>query len=77
MEGQEENKRNKGGRNPKKDPCIHRYVFRLTDQENTKFLSLFEISGADNKAQFITSVLFEKQIKILFLIQQLFLLHSY
>ena len=63
MEGQEENKRNKGGRNPKKDPCIHRYVFRLTDQDNTKFLSLFEISGADNKAQFITSVLFEKQIK--------------
>ena len=63
MEGQEENKRNKGGRNPKQDPCIHRYVFRLTDQDNTKFLSLFEISGADNKAQFITSVLFEKQIK--------------
>ena len=63
MESQEDNKRNKGGRNPKKDPSIHRYVFRLTDLENAKFLSLFEISGADNKAQFITSVLFEKQIK--------------
>ncbi|KVV16015.1 conjugal transfer protein MobA [Flavobacterium sp. TAB 87] len=63
MEAQEDNKRNKVGRNPKKDPSIHRYVFRLTDQENAKFLSLFEASGADNKARFITSVLFEKQIK--------------
>ncbi|MBP4142071.1 hypothetical protein J3S90_09675 [Flavobacterium sp. P4023] len=63
MEGQEDNKRNKSGRNPKKDPSIHRYVFRLTEQENAKFLSLFETSGADSKAHFITSVLFEKQIK--------------
>ena len=63
MENQENKKQHKGGRNPKKDPSIHRYVFRLTDQENAKFLSLFETSGADNKAHFITSVLFEKQIK--------------
>ncbi|MEM8522921.1 hypothetical protein RCH19_002935 [Flavobacterium sp. PL12] len=63
MEGQQNKKKHNGGRNPKKDPSIHRYVFRLTDQENAKFISLFETSGADNKAQFITSVLFEKQIK--------------
>ncbi|WP_432223097.1 conjugal transfer protein MobA [Flavobacterium sp. TMP13] len=63
MEDQENKKQHKGGRNPKKDPSIHRYVFRLTDQQNAKFLSLFETSGADNKARFITSVLFEKQIK--------------
>jgi hypothetical protein len=63
MENQENKKQHKGGRNPKKDPSIHRYVFRLTDQENAKFLSLFEASGLDNKARFITSVLFEKQIK--------------
>lgn len=37
--------------------------FWLTDEENTKFLSLVEASGADNKAHFITSILFEKQIK--------------
>lgn len=63
MNGNENKKRNRGGRKPKADPSIHRYVFRLTDEENAKFLSLFEASGADNKAQFVTSVLFENPIK--------------
>lgn len=45
------------------NPSIHRYVFRLTDEENAKFLSLFDASGADNKAQFITSILFQRPIK--------------
>lgn len=63
MDGQQNNGKNKGGRNFKKNPSIHRYVFRLTDEENAKFLSLFEASKADNKAHFITSILFEKQIK--------------
>lgn len=63
MDGQQNNGKNKGGRNFKKNPSIHRYVFRLTDEENAKFLSLFEASGADNKAHFVTSILFEKQIK--------------
>lgn len=63
MNGNENKKHNRGGRKPKADPSTHRYVFRLTDKENAKFLSLFEASGADNKAQFVTSVLFEKPIK--------------
>lgn len=63
MNEQEKKKQNKGGRNPKVNPAVHRYVFRLTDEENTKFLSLFEMSGADNKAQFVTSLLFQKPIK--------------
>lgn len=63
MNGNEKKKHNRGGRKPKADPSAHRYVFRLTDEENAKFLSLFEASGADNKAQFVTSVLFEKPIK--------------
>jgi len=63
MNGNEKKKHNRGGRKPKADPSTHRYVFRLTDEENAKFLSLFEASGADNKAQFVTSVLFEKPIK--------------
>lgn len=54
----------KGGRHPKKDPSTHRYVFRLTDEENAKFLSMFELSGLDNKARFVVSILFEKQIKV-------------
>lgn len=63
MDEQQNKKQHKVGRNLKKNPSIHRYVFRLTDEENAKFLSLFEASGADTKALFITSILFEKQIK--------------
>lgn len=57
------NNRNRGGRNPKDDPSIHRHVFRLTDAENAKLLSIFEASGMTNKAKFIISVLFGKEIK--------------
>ena len=63
MSEQQQKKQHKGGRNPKANPSIHRYVFRLTDEENAKFLSLFEASGADNKARFVTSLLFSKPIK--------------
>ena len=56
-------KQNKGGRTPKTDPSIHRHVFRLTDEENAKLLSLFEASGMPNKATFIISLLFSKEMK--------------
>ncbi|MNF45444.1 hypothetical protein D3C84_265770 [compost metagenome] len=56
-------KKNKGGRTPKCDPSIHRHVFRLTDEENARLLSLFEASGVANKAKFIISLLFGKEIK--------------
>lgn len=63
MEEKKNVKQNRGGRNPKMNPSIHRHVFRLNDEENAKLLSLFEASGMSNKAQFIVSVLFEKEIK--------------
>jgi hypothetical protein len=56
-------KKKKGGRTPKSDPSIHRHVFRLTDEENAKLLSLFELSGMTNKAKFIISQLFGKEMK--------------
>ncbi len=56
-------KQNKGGRNPKNNPSIHRHVFRLTEEENAKLLSLLETSGMTNKAKFIISVLFGKEVK--------------
>jgi hypothetical protein len=56
-------KQNKGGRTPKNDPSIHRHVFRLTDEENARLLSLFEASGMINKAKFIISVFFGREIK--------------
>lgn len=54
---------NKGGRKPKVNPKTNRYVFRLTDEENAKFLALFDQSGMDNKANFVVSILFGKEIK--------------
>lgn len=63
MEEKKNEKQNRGGRNPKANPSIHRHVFRLNDEENAKLLNLFEASGMSNKAQFIVSVLFEKEIK--------------
>lgn len=64
MMNENSNKRqNKGGRTPKTDPSIHRHVFRMTDQENARLLSLFEASGMSNKAKFIISLLFGKEIK--------------
>lgn len=56
-------KLNKGERTPKNNPSIHRHVFPLTEKENAKLLSLFESSGMTNKAKFIISVLFEREIK--------------
>ncbi|MBO9676380.1 MAG: hypothetical protein J7577_23260 [Sphingobacteriaceae bacterium] len=63
MDKNNEKKPNKGGRTPKANPSIHRHVFRLTTEENTRLLSLFEASGMNNKAKFIISVLFNKEIK--------------
>ena len=63
MEQKKNVKQNKGGRNPKTNPSIHRHVFRLTDEENAQLLNLFEESGLSNKAKFIVSVLFSKEIK--------------
>lgn len=56
-------KKNKGGRKPKLNPAKNRYMFRLTDEENAKFLALFDQSGMDNKAKFIVSLLFGKEMK--------------
>jgi len=63
MNDNSNNKQNKGGRTPKTHPSIHRHVFRLTDEENAKLLSLFKASGMPNKAKFIIALLFGKEMK--------------
>lgn len=52
----------KGGRNPKKDPAVHRYSISLTADENARFLSLYEASRMDVMAHFITACVFQKGI---------------
>ena len=60
----EKKKQNQGGRPPKSDPCRHHYAFVLNDADNAKFLALFEESGLKNKAHFITSCIFNRQLKV-------------
>lgn len=55
--------RGRGGRNPKIDPSIYRHIFRLNEKENAELLSLYEESGMPNKAKFIISLLFSKEMK--------------
>lgn len=55
---------NQGGRPHKINPSVHRYVVRFDAEENTVFLSLFDKSGAVNKAAFIKSVLLGKPFKV-------------
>jgi hypothetical protein len=53
----------KGGRHPKKDPAVHRYSISLNAEENAHFLSLFEQSGMNIMAHFITACIFERTVK--------------
>jgi hypothetical protein len=60
----ENRRKHKGGRKPKKDPCKHRYAISLNALDNARFLTLFEASGMEVKAHFITTALFEKPVKV-------------
>lgn len=56
------NKKHKGGRHPKDDRATFRYSISLTAVENAKFLTLFEQSGMNVMAHFITACIFQKTI---------------
>jgi hypothetical protein len=56
-----ENKKHKGGRHPKDDRATC-YSISLTAVENAKFLTLFEQSGMNVMAHFITACIFQKTI---------------
>ncbi|EEI93388.1 hypothetical protein HMPREF0765_1061 [Sphingobacterium spiritivorum ATCC 33300] len=53
----------KTGRKPKNDPAVNRYSINLNAEENAKFLTLFEQSGMNVKAHFITACIFQKTVK--------------
>lgn len=54
----------KSGRKPKADPAIHRYGIKLNNDENFRFLQMFEKSGMDRYAKFIKAVLLKREIKV-------------
>ena len=53
----------KTGRRPKEDPAKIRYTISFNEEDHSRFLSLFDQSGMQVKAHFITSCIFEKTIK--------------
>ena len=58
------NVRQKAGRKPKSDPAIYRHSICLDEVENAQFLGCFEQSGMNAKANFITSCIFDKPLKV-------------
>jgi len=54
---------NRGGRPPKTDPCRHRYSIKLNDVDNARFLAMLDETGWTDKAKFIKTCLFKREIK--------------
>jgi len=52
------NKKNKGGRNPKLDPAINRYSVNFSSEEYVRFLKMFDRSGMTSKSAFIKARIF-------------------
>ena len=46
------------GRKTAKAPRTNIYYIRLTDEENARFLTMYEQSGCTNKARFIRARIF-------------------
>ena len=60
---QSKTKGNIGGRKPKLKKRDNRYVVRLTDDENARFLAFFDASGLHTKAEYIAAVLLNRELK--------------
>ena len=52
------NKKNKGGRNPKLDPATKRYSVNFSSEEDMRFLKMFDRSGMTSKSAFIKARIF-------------------
>ena len=64
----EENKsiqRHKAGRKPKNHPAIFRYTISINEEENIEFLGRYDKSGMQARANFITSCIFGKPLKVI------------
>lgn len=55
---------NCGGRPPKLNPAVYRYVVRFDAAENSAFLAMFDKAQALNKASFIKNLIFGKPFKV-------------
>lgn len=60
----DEKKKSQPGRKPKSDPAVFRYGIKLNSAENARFEQLFAESEIKEKARFIKSMLFSKEMKV-------------
>lgn len=60
-------RRNKPGRKAVTDPAIYKYSIRLNAVENDKYLSLLRRSGQKSNTDFIKAMVFEKEMKVVFI----------
>jgi len=58
-----EKQQKKIGRPHKNDPAKIRYTISFNEEEHARFLALFDQSGLQIKAHFITSCIFDKTMK--------------
>ena len=58
------NKKNKGGRNPKLDPATNRYSVNFSSEEDMRFLKMFDRSGMTSKSAFIKARIFGKPFHV-------------
>jgi len=63
MEENRENKKKNSGRKPKTNCAVHRYSIKLNDVENARFLAMVDEIGWNDKAKFIMTILFKREIK--------------
>lgn len=59
------NKRNRGGRNPKLDLAINRYSVNFSSEEDMRFLKMYERSGMTSKSAFIKVRIFGEPFHVL------------
>jgi hypothetical protein len=59
------NKRNRGGRNPKLDPATNRYSVNFSSEEDMRFLKMYERSGMTSKSAFIKARIFGEPFYVL------------
>lgn len=58
------NKKNKGGRNPKLDPAKNRYSVNFSSEEDVRFLKMFDRSGMTSKSAFIKARIFGESFHV-------------
>ena len=63
-ENKKKNLKKSVGRKPKPDPAVFRYGIKLNAQENGQFELLFAKSGLKQRARFIKSMLFGREMKV-------------